>query len=199
MKTIALLGGSFNPPGIHHRSIAEKLVQTFDEVFIIPCGQRKDKLVIQEEKAHRVEMVKRAFAGLPVNFDFSDLENNTFTPTIKLDALYAMRGNVWHVVGTDLLMQDEHGHCLIHDWIQGKYFFQNGNFAVIPRKGYVIKKEHMPPQSKIIDVSKNGSSTEIRKNIREGISICGLVSPNVEEYIKEHHLYAYHVRAKIKK
>ena len=191
MKKIALFGGSFNPPGIHHRKIAEELVKKFDEVFIIPCGPRKDKDVIQEDARHRIEMVKRAFDGLSVSFDFSDLELQAFTPTISLDKEYASRGEVWHVVGSDLLIQEEDGRCLIQDWVGGEEFFQNGHFVVLFREGYPITEKNLPPNNMIVQVPKSGSSTEIRKRIRKGASVSDVVSENVEEYIRRHDLYVY--------
>ncbi|HSJ03477.1 MAG: nicotinate (nicotinamide) nucleotide adenylyltransferase, partial [Verrucomicrobium sp.] len=42
-RRIALFGGSFNPPGLHHRRIALLLAESFDEVRVIPCGPRPDK------------------------------------------------------------------------------------------------------------------------------------------------------------
>lgn len=188
MKKIALFGGSFNPPGTHHRKIAEELMKKFDEVFIIPCGPRKDKDVIQEDAVHRIEM-KRAFEGLPVSFDFSDLELQFFTPTITLDRTYASRGEVWHVVGSDLLMQGEDGRCLIEDWVGGEEFFQNGNFAILLREGYPIMERNLPPYSIVIGNFGDGSSTDVRKRIYEGLFVSAMISMDVEEYIREHHLY----------
>ena len=34
-RTIAVFGGSFNPPGVHHRQIATLLAQSFDEVVVV--------------------------------------------------------------------------------------------------------------------------------------------------------------------
>ena len=47
-RRIALFGGSFNPPGTHHREIAEMLARHFDEVRIVPCGPRPDKPLVGE-------------------------------------------------------------------------------------------------------------------------------------------------------
>ncbi|MCE9519467.1 MAG: hypothetical protein K8R87_07945 [Verrucomicrobia bacterium] len=47
-RRIALFGGSFNPPGLHHRRIAEILAARFDEVRVVPCGPRPDKPGVSE-------------------------------------------------------------------------------------------------------------------------------------------------------
>lgn len=189
MKKIALFGGSFNPPGIHHKIIAEELVKKFDEVFIVPCGSRKDKVIIQEDAIHRIELMKRAFHGVSVTFDFSDLESQVFTPTISLDKKYTSHGSVWHVIGSDLLVCGEDGRCLIQDWVGGEEFFQNGKFAVLLREGYPITEKDLPPNSIILGAIKSGSSMEIRRRIREGVSLGDVTSPSVEEYIRMHNLY----------
>ena len=47
-QRIAVFGGSFNPPGKHHRLIAELLAKDFDKVLVVPCGPRPDKATTQE-------------------------------------------------------------------------------------------------------------------------------------------------------
>ena len=54
-KRIAVFGGTFNPPGLHHRAIAIELSKHFDEVVIVPCGPRDDK-----PKTKDVEPIARA-------------------------------------------------------------------------------------------------------------------------------------------
>ncbi len=45
-KSVAILGGSFDPPTISHLQLASETLNTcptIDEVWIIPCGSRPDK------------------------------------------------------------------------------------------------------------------------------------------------------------
>ena len=44
-KKIGIYGGSFDPPTISHLSIASEAVNVLklDEVWMIPCGHRRDK------------------------------------------------------------------------------------------------------------------------------------------------------------
>ena len=53
MKKIGIFGGSFNPPGKHHRDIVEKLSDFFDEIIIVPCGGRPDKNFYNVASEHR--------------------------------------------------------------------------------------------------------------------------------------------------
>ena len=62
---LALFGGSFNPPGLHHRQIAETLARHFDEVIVIPCGPRPDKPITNDvEPIHRAALADLTFARL---------------------------------------------------------------------------------------------------------------------------------------
>src|SRR3712207_6078098 len=101
--TIAVYGGSFDPPGLHHRRIVDELRQHFDHVVVVPCGPRPDKRA-GCDPVHRAALTDLAFGGLGrVEVDLFELEQATFTRTHALDRRYAGRGEVWHVVGTDLV------------------------------------------------------------------------------------------------
>ena len=80
-STIAVFGGAFNPPGRHHRAIAEALSRQFDRVVVVPSGPRPDKPSMQDvEPIHRAAMADMAFRGLAnVRVDLFDLEEGTFT------------------------------------------------------------------------------------------------------------------------
>jgi nicotinic acid mononucleotide adenylyltransferase len=57
-KRIVIFGGSFNPPGLHHRKLAMALAERFDQVIILPCGSRPDKetsgLISDEDQAQLI-------------------------------------------------------------------------------------------------------------------------------------------------
>src|SRR5262249_19495038 len=104
-KTIAVFGGSFNPPGLHHRRIAEELTKHFDEVIIVPHGPRPDKTMVNDvESIYRAAMTDLTFRGLPrVRVELFDLEQSTFTRTHILQSMFGEQGELSHVVGTDLI------------------------------------------------------------------------------------------------
>ena len=45
IKKVGILGGSFDPPTISHLQICAEVInmKKFDEVLIVPCGDRPDK------------------------------------------------------------------------------------------------------------------------------------------------------------
>ena len=192
MKKIALFGGSFNPPGIHHRNIATELLHHFDEVIIIPCGPRPDKESTDViDSIDRAAMVDLAFKGLPVRIELFDLENSTFTRTHALDEIYRHEGEIWHVIGTDLIEGGRNAESFIHRvWFRGEEIWNTLRFAILQRPGYTCDPADLPPHHMVLPVSQNGSSSDIRERIFKRHSIEEIVSSSVADYIRRHSLYS---------
>ena len=151
-KKIAIFGGSFNPPGIHHKRIVEMLTRHFDEVIVIPCGPRPDKETTNDvEPIHRAVMADLTFGNMPkVNVMLFDLEQATFTRTHKLDEMLRDQGDVWHVVGTDLIEGGKNGTSFVQTrWMHGQRVWKELRYAILPREGYAVDSADLPPNNKV--------------------------------------------------
>lgn len=191
MPDLALFGGSFNPPGVHHRTIAERLAAAFDEVLVVPCGPRPDKPSTDDvEPVDRAATVDLTFRGLPrVRVELFDLEADTFTRTYELEARFRPQGCVWHVVGSDLVQGGRAGNSPIQQvWWHGEELWRESHFAVLARPGYPIDPADLPPHSRVIEGTE-GSSSAVRARTFARESLAGLVVPSVERYIERHRLY----------
>ncbi|MEN3941207.1 NAD(+)/NADH kinase [Prosthecobacter sp. SYSU 5D2] len=191
-QRIALFGGSFNPPGLHHRVIAQRLAQEFDRVCIIPCGPRPDKPVTDSIPAvYRAALADLTFGRLPgVTVDLFDLEQSTFTPNWDLQARYEPEGEVWHVVGADLVADGATGESMIQrTWKNGASLWQTARFAVLTRPGYVMEPADLPPHSQVFQIKETGSSTVIRENLSKGRPVENLLSTRALAYIARYGLY----------
>ncbi len=198
-KEIALFGGSFNPPGIHHRRIAESLSKQFDEVIIVPCGPRPDKLTTNDiAPLYRSIMADIGFRGLPnVRVELFDLEQATFTRTHELQKRFEHLGRLWHVVGSDLTEKSADGLSFIQRvWELGPQVWEDFHFAVVAREGHVCVPDDLPPKHKVIHSQIEGDSTLVRERLFRRQSIAGLVTPDVEAYIKRHGLYRGRIPAR---
>ena len=192
LKKIAIFGGSFNPPGLHHRQLVENLLPYFDEIIVIPCGPRPDKATVNEiAPADRAEMTKLAFAGLPkVRVELFDLLENKFTRTHALQKMFELEGEVWHLVGTDWTAGGRDGESAIHKiWERGPELWKTLNFAVTDRENYPHCTGDLPPHHQFFRLGINGSSSEIRKRIRQNQPMEHLVLPAVKDYILRRKLY----------
>jgi NAD+ kinase len=191
-KTIALFGGSFNPPGTHHRAIAERLAAEFDEVVVVPCGPRPDKPVTNDlDPVYRATMVDMTFQGLPkVRVELFDLEASTFTPNWQLDERFRSEGRIWHLVGADLIQGGRDGNSPIQrEWYNGRQLWQKARFIVTRSPGLELADADLPPHSRVLDGSFEGRSSAVRDAAFRRRSIAGMVTQAVERYIQRHDLY----------
>jgi NAD+ kinase len=193
-RRIAVFGGSFNPPGLHHRNLATALASRFDEVVIVPHGPRADKPTANDvDSVHRAILNDLAFRGLDrVRLDLYDLEQSQFSRTHELEARYSPHGEVWHVVGTDLLQGGETGDSFVHRvWENGAEIWNNYRFAVVPRPGFEVAEENMPPHHEVIPAESDfeGSSFAIREKAFRRERLAGLVTSDVASYIDRYRLY----------
>jgi nicotinate (nicotinamide) nucleotide adenylyltransferase len=189
---IAIFGGSFNPPGLHHRAIAALLAREFDEVRVIPCGPRPDKAVTGSIPAiYRAALCDLAFGGMPgVVVDLFDLEQATFTRNHELQSRFEANGEVWHVVGADLIAGGSEGASSIQrTWQQGVELWKTAHFAVLTRPGHEIDEQDLPPHSKLFPLQEIGSSTAIRDSLSRGEEVGAFLSPRVLDYIERYGLY----------
>jgi nicotinate (nicotinamide) nucleotide adenylyltransferase len=190
--TVAVYGGTFSPPGLHHRAIVQELARHFDQVIVVPCGPRPDKPATSDvDPIYRAALADIAFRGIPkVEVDLFDLEQATFTRTHELTDRYKDRGDVWHVIGTDLLTGGASGKSFIHTtWEHGRQLWQSLNFAVLKRPGHALGPGDLPPHHRVIDMAFDGSSAVIREKLYHRESVKGLVADDVAEYVERHRLY----------
>ena len=191
-KKIALFGGSFNPPGQHHRAIAQRLEKDFDQVVIIPCGPRQDKPIINDvEPIYRASMVDMAFRGMDkVVVDLFDLESTAFTRTAHLQEMMSPLGELWHVIGSDLIRGGHKGESPIQkSWTQGQYIWEKLNWVVFTRPKFPVDKKDLPPHHKLIEMEYNASSSDIRDRLFHRQGTENMLSPEVIGYIERHGLY----------
>lgn len=191
-RRIALFGGSFNPPGLHHRRIAALLAERFDEVRIIPCGPRPDKpMVASVPSVFRAALCDLTFGDLARTVvDLFDLEQDTFTRNIELEQRFASEGEVWHVVGADWLTGGAEGRSLIHTgWERGPELWNRSRFAVLTRPGHEINQPDLPPHSELFPIQLDDSSTEIRDLLLHGESASHLLTEPARRYVERYGLY----------
>ena len=193
---IAVYGGSFNPPSLHHFLITKKLLEWFDRVIVVPCGPRDDKDSLKLAPAElRKAMAQFNFSGSPqVEADLCDIDNGIFTPAYLLDERYKKRypdKEIWHVVGGDLIAGGKSGDSEIQRiWKKGKEIWDLLNFAVVIRPGFNLISDDLPPKSEVIECENlTGSSSALRGMIARGEDAGPYLKPEVYELIKKSGLY----------
>ncbi len=202
MKRIGILGGTFNPIHMGHLIMAEEVFQHhhLSKVLFIPTYIPPHKYVNDLAEAHhRYQMIKAA-VNRKNKFEVSDLEIMREGKSYTIDTVqeildhYGKDSEVFLIMGADSLNE-------LELWKNIKRLSQLCHFVIVNRPGFkaeassrlveIIGNDNILDMERLrIEIDPVGiSSTEIRKRMKDGIEIQGLVPECVEAYIKEHGLY----------
>ena len=196
---IGLLGGTFDPVHLAHLAVADGVWTQLDldRVAFIPAGEpwrKADHAIAIAE--HRLAMLRLAIADSD-HFEVSLVEVERPGPSYTVDTLEAIRADLppeaelLLILGRDALFD-------LPNWKEPLRIVQLCRLAVVARPGYeereLAELEVLAPgllervifvEAPLLDIS----STDIRRRVREGLSIRYLVPDAVAAYIREHGLY----------
>ena len=180
MRTVAIFGGSFNPPHVAHQMVCLYILEacSVDELWVIPTYRHPfaKSLIAFED---RFAMCELAMAALGPRVRVSRAEEELAQPTSRtlhtLNALRQRHADVAFrlVVGADILAERD-------KWYRWDEIERLAPPLVVGRRGY-------PSQSglELPDVS----STEVRARLAGGLDASDLVPSAVLAYITERGLY----------
>ena len=197
-KSIVIYGGSFNPPHNSHFSIAEQVLNQYEEVekvIFAPVSDRypKDSLI---ENKHRYNMLK-IIADKNDRFMVSDIDMHENRSLSTIEVLEEMQKKfpdkeIWALMGSDNLKE-------IHTWDRAEELVSKYKFLIMEREPDVIEnilnenellKRYQSNFTKINQgIKTNFNSRYIRNQIKNNKSIRYLVPDQVYQYIKENKLY----------
>ena len=202
-KRIGILGGTFNPLHMGHLIMAEEVCKHhhLSKVIFIPAYIPPHKSTENLADAlHRYQMVKEAISGNEI-FEVSDFEIKREMKSYTIDTvqdllrLYGKDSEVYLIMGADSLNE-------LELWKDIKRLSQLCHFVIVNRPGFSTEASprltELIGDDNIVDIEKlrieiepvGISSTDIRKRLKEGTEIKGLVPECVEAYIKKHGLYS---------
>jgi nicotinate-nucleotide adenylyltransferase len=214
-ERIGLLGGTFNPVHNGHLHAAEEVRRRLGlrrVLFIpsyLPPHKQSAEIASPED---RFAMVALAVKGHPA-FEASPIEldaQETSYSIITLEKVQALYRDAWvlFILGIDAFLE-------IETWKSYRELLERCHFVVMSRPGYRLDEAlpALPPvyADTIFDLGKDRpladdvlercrvflvpiealdiSATDIRRRIRLGQSVSGLVPEAVEFYIKMKRLY----------
>lgn len=192
---LCVFQGTFNPIHKIHIEVAKfaKKHYHFDSVMFIPAYIPPHKSVDKNLAEHRFNMVKLAISNYNY-FNISDIEyrneqnSYTYNTIVELYKTNNIDGKINFLIGTDAFIKIESWYKseelknLLHFIVfKRTNDFNERDFDFLKKKGYDFEFSPMG--------YKDVSSTELRQNIKRGLSISNMELPQVKEYIKENGLY----------
>lgn len=197
-KSIAIMGGTFDPLHNGHLVTAQAVYDTFnvDKVVIIPLGDAPHKDRQLSNALDRYRMVSDAI-GDNNAFAVSDMEINRQGKTYTVDTIEEIKRLnpdiiVYFIIGADEVN-------MVENWKSPSKLLKMCRFVAVSRPGYkisdLIKKvetvrKKFGCEMYFLEVpALDISSSELREKVKEHKSIKYLVPKEIEDYINEHKLY----------
>lgn len=197
-KVLAIFGGSFNPPLNSHFSLAEQIVNEYEnieKVIFVPVNAKYEKkgLIANE---HRYNMLKLV-CDKNEDFIVSDVELNQKRQLYTLETLKIFKEKypeyeICFTIGTDNLKE-------FSSWNKPEEIASNFKILVLERdedsmesiiNGNEFLKKYRNSFIKLKEnIRSNISSSFVREKIKRGKSIRYLTPDEVYYYIKENNLY----------
>lgn len=200
IKKFAILGGTFDPIHLGHISVAEAVLNktNVEKVLFIPSGNppHKEREGVSDSYT-RLKMAKLAIEGHE-NMLVSSIEIDRGGITYTVDTVAQLK----ELLGDEVEFKFITGADAIHyitTWKDYKHLLHLCSFIAVTRPGYnkdAMAKEieqmeaHFKCDIEFIEIPPvDISSSQIRENISNGISVKTMVPDKVEEYILKKGLY----------
>ncbi len=198
MNRIGLFGGSFNPVHSEHIKVALNAIKELqlDKLFIIPTYVAPHKQGAEVLGAHdRLNLLNLAFTGNE-KVVVSDYEiqkqgvSYSYLTVRHFKEIYS-DSTLYFLMGSDMLEN-------FPTWKNPDDIVKNCNLVLINRQGNTTSDDCLIDNIKrlynhtVIKLNVSGedlSSTEIRLRKMLGLSLSGLVTKEVEDYIVNNNLY----------
>ncbi len=155
MDTIALFGGSFDPPHIGHEAIVKALInfKDIDKVIIMPTFLNPFKSKFYAPASLRVEWLKEIFKEYE-NVEVSEyevLKKRAVSSIESVKHLLKSYKKIYLVIGADNLSS-------LKKWNRYDELKELVTFIVVPRDNIEIPKQFLK-----VEIDEKVSSTELRE------------------------------------
>lgn len=176
MITTGIFGGSFNPIHNGHITLAQQLREAagIDEVWLMVSSlnplKRQSELLDDEL---RLELARQALADIP-HIQASDYEFHLPRPSYTWHTLQSLSRDFPDRKFV-LMIGGDNWQCF-NQWYRADDILKNYQLIVYPRRGSNISSDVLPDNVTIVEADYlDISSTDIRRRIRHGQPIKGLV------------------------
>lgn len=184
---VGVLGGSFDPPHLGHILVARQVKEIFnlDQIWLMPYFMHSWDASVSAS-FHRFAMAKLIQEkGIIVCDEEIKYKRKSYTIETVRRLKKKYPHDFFWIVGSDVLEN-------FKKWKEHKALINETKFLLVYRNGNHLPSE-LPRGFRLISspefITSNMSSSIIRRRIRKGLSVDGLVSKPVLSYIQKHNLY----------
>jgi nicotinate-nucleotide adenylyltransferase len=198
LRSLGILGGTFNPPHLGHVAIARHALSELglERVLLMPARIPPHKLTEQDPgPEHRLRMCRLAVDEIP-GLSVSELEVKRDGPSYTVDTLQAIHAShpeaeLTFIVGTDVA-------CTLPTWREPAKVLELASLAVAVRAGdtrqdvldTVVSLNGSAGALRFLDMPvMDVSSSMVRQRVARGKAVEDLLGPAVARYVAEHGLY----------
>ncbi len=209
---VALFGGTFDPPHRAHLTVARAAAAKFslDTILFAPTGRQPLKPQgASASFADRLAMVELLCNAAQHDFPDARFVPSTLDapradgqPNYTIDTLAQLRAELraqspdaapaelFVIIGADAFLD-------LRRWRDPDGLLQAAEWIVVSRPGFSLADLSSlaltPGQSARIhllpEVQETASASEVRERLQAGLDCSAFLTPEVLEYIREHHLY----------
>lgn len=213
MKLVGILGGTFNPIHYGHLRMAQELADGLgmDEVKFIPSANPPHKDSVTVSADHRAAMVKLAIADNP-KFSIDELELKRDGASYTIDTLISLRETLGNDTALCLMMGSD-AFVKLNTWHRWQELLNYSHIILVQRPNQGEPQETLPEELQTLlrdhyvedvsELSKTNaglinmqaisahdiSATQIRENLKHGVSVRYLLPKEVIGYIQQQQLY----------
>jgi nicotinate-nucleotide adenylyltransferase len=176
MKTIALFGGSFDPPHLGHKAVVDAVLSTLDvdKVIVMPAFLNPFKREVYAPSELRLKWLKKIFSSYK-NVEVDDFELTCKQKVPSLTTVHHLQkkyDKIYLVIGADNLVT-------LHKWFGYDELKTLVTFVVATRDNEQIPREYIS-----LHVNEPISSTSLRQEIKKEF-LPASVAGEIEKYYKE--------------
>ncbi len=188
-RRVGVFGGTFDPPHVAHVVLAAAAIEqlNLDSLVVTPAGVPWQKVGSREisSGAARLEMARAAFADV-ARVEVSDIEVRREGNSYTIDTLEALDGDdidLFLLLGSDAAAG-------LDTWSRYEDLAKISTIAVFPRRGHETAKPPAGFSWELLELpGLEVSSTDIRRRVRSGRPIVGLVPAAVRQIVELQGLY----------
>ena len=203
MRTIGILGGTFDPVHLGHLHIANRVSEQLDldEVQLMPCARPVHREQPEATAQQRCDMIRLAISDQP-RLRLNTLELERAGPSYSVDTLRDLKAGS---TSTLLLILGTDAFNGFARWKSPETILQLAHLVICGRPGFKLDTnlfgQHHVADAVALAGREAGAilplevdaldcaSSRLREQINQEVHDSGCLAPSVSSYIDQHQLY----------